>query len=75
MERQNLTMRMLMGRLARLTNAFSKKVENLEAAVALHFMHLTSAAFIRPFGLPRRWNRALPITSGPSRDRGALGRE
>jgi len=38
-ERQNLTMRMQMRRFTRLTNAFSKKVENLEAAVALHFMH------------------------------------
>ena len=38
-ERQNLTMRMSMRRFTRLTNAFSKKVENLEAAVALHFMY------------------------------------
>jgi IS1 family transposase len=38
-ERQNLTMRMNMRRFTRLTNAFSKKVENLEAAVALHFMY------------------------------------
>ena len=38
-ERQNLTMRMQMRRFTRLTNAFSKKVENLEAAVALHFAH------------------------------------
>jgi hypothetical protein len=37
-ERQNLTMRMGMRRFTRLTNAFSKKVRNLEAAVALHFM-------------------------------------
>jgi hypothetical protein len=36
-ERQNLTMRMQIRRLTRLTNAFSKKWENLKAAVALHF--------------------------------------
>jgi len=38
-ERQNLTMRMQMRRLTRLTNAFSKKLENLKAAVALHFAY------------------------------------
>ena len=38
-ERQNLTMRMTMRRFTRLTNGFSKKVENLEHMVALHFMH------------------------------------
>lgn len=38
-ERSNMTMRMSMRRFTRLTNAFSKKVENLEHAVALHFMH------------------------------------
>lgn len=37
-ERQNLTMRMSMRRFTRLTNGFSKKVENLSCAVALHFM-------------------------------------
>lgn len=38
-ERQNLTMRMCMRRFTRLTNAFSKKLANLEHAVALHFMY------------------------------------
>ncbi len=36
-ERQNLTMRMHMRRLTRLTNGFSKKLENFKAAVGLHF--------------------------------------
>lgn len=36
-ERQNLTMRMSMRRFTRLTNGFSKKLENLKAAVGLHF--------------------------------------
>jgi IS1 family transposase len=38
-ERQNLTMRMGMRRFTRLTNGFSKKIDNHEAAIALHFMH------------------------------------
>ena len=44
-ERQNLTIRMSMRRFTRLTNAFSKKLENLTAAVSLHFMYYN---FARP---------------------------
>ncbi len=38
-ERANLTMRMAMRRFTRLTNAFSKKIQNHQHAVALNFMH------------------------------------
>jgi IS1 family transposase len=38
-ERQNLTMRMQMRRFTRLTNAFSKKLENHVASIAIHYMH------------------------------------
>jgi IS1 family transposase len=44
-ERQNLSMRMGMRRFTRLTNAFSKKVENLACAVSLHYMYYN---FARP---------------------------
>jgi len=38
-ERSHLTLRMASRRFTRLTNGFSKKVENLRAAVALHFAY------------------------------------
>ncbi len=44
-ERQNLTMRMGMRRFTRLTNGFSKKLDNHMAAIAIHFMHYN---FTRP---------------------------
>ncbi len=39
-ERQNLTMRMHMRRFTRLTNGFSKKLDNHAYAIALHFMYV-----------------------------------
>lgn len=42
-ERNNLTMRMSMRWLTRLTNAFSKKIENLKAATSLHFAYYNFA--------------------------------
>lgn len=44
-ERQNLTMRMQSRRLTRLTNAFSRKLENFRAAMALHFAHYNLCRF------------------------------
>lgn len=49
-ERQNLTMRMSMRRFTRLTNGFSKKVENLVAAVSLHFMYYNFARVHKTLG-------------------------
>lgn len=52
-ERQNLTMRMGMRRFTRLTNGFSKKIENLQHAVALHFMYYN-------FGCIHKTLRVIP---------------
>lgn len=50
-ERQNLTMRMGMRRFTRLTNAFSKKVENLAAAISIHFLHYNFARVHKTLGV------------------------
>ena len=62
MERQNLTMRMSIRRFTRLNNWFSKKVENHEAAVALHFMYYN---FARPHAsLKNPYPRTPAIAAG-----------
>ena len=50
-ERNNLTMRMQMRRFTRLTNAFSKKLANLKAAVALHFAWYNFVRIHRSLGM------------------------
>jgi IS1 family transposase len=63
-ERQNLTMRMGMRRFTRLTNGFSRKVENLAHAVSLHFMHYN---FARPQqSLKERYPRTPGMAAGVS---------
>ena len=49
-EKQNHTLRMHCRRLTRLTNAFSKKLENFEAAVAMNFCHYN---FVKTHGAIR----------------------
>jgi IS1 family transposase len=61
-ERQNLTMRMGMRRFTRLTNGFSRKVENLAHAVSLHFMHYN---FARPHAAVKdRYPRTPAMAAG-----------
>ena len=58
-ERQNLSMRMGMRRFTRLTNAFSKKAENLAHAVSLHFMFYNYA---RPHQTLTKRRKGYPTT-------------
>lgn len=61
-ERQNLTMRMGMRRFTRLTNGFSRKIENLAHAVSLHYMHYN---FVRPHSaLRERYPRTPAMAAG-----------
>lgn len=54
-ERQNLIMRMHMRRFTRLTNGFSKKVENHMHAVALHFMYYNFVKVHQTLKVTPRW--------------------
>lgn len=58
-ERANLTLRMQIRRLTRLTNAFSKKWDNLKAALALFFAHYNFAESTRLCAALPRWLRVL----------------
>lgn len=58
-ERQNLTMRMQIRRFTRLTNAFSKKLENHTHAVSLHFMNYN---FCRPHQTLTKANKGVHKT-------------
>jgi hypothetical protein len=51
-------------RFTRLTNAFSKKLENLEHSVALYAMHYNFWGFIKPCASRQRWKQASPIMFG-----------
>lgn len=62
MERQNLTIRMGMRRFTRLTNAFSRKIENHAAAVSLHFVHYN---FARPHQTLTKRYGARPLQRWP----------
>jgi hypothetical protein len=59
-----------MRRFTRLTNGFSKKVENHAAMVSLHFMYYNFGrphkSLSKPYPGPRQWRLAWLITSGPA---------
>lgn len=68
-ERNNLTIRMQMRRMTRLTNAFSKKAENHAAATDLHFMHYN---FCRPHLTLTKKHRGIKTT--PAMEAGVTDR-
>ncbi len=61
-ERQNLTMRMGMRRFTRLTNGFSKKIENHAASVSLHFMHYNFGRVHQTLAVKREGKSAVKRT-------------
>ena len=63
-ERKNGTLRQWCKRLTRLTYAFSKKWDNLKAALALHFAHYNFAGSTVRYGSPPRWQPVFRITFG-----------
>jgi len=54
-ERQNLSMRMGMRRFTRLTNAFSKKLENHMHALSIYFMHYNFVRIPKPYDVRQQW--------------------
>lgn len=63
-ERSNLTMRMGMRHFTRLTNGFSKKVENLAHAVSLHFVYYNFARIHQTLRVHLQWKLAFRIMYG-----------
>ena len=64
-ERQNLSIRMGMRRMTRLTNAFSQEVVASWKLLILCGLHtIISVAFTRRYTLPLRWRRGSQITYG-----------
>jgi hypothetical protein len=63
-ERQNLTMRMSMKRFTRLTNGFSKKIENHFFDTALYFKYYNFGRIHKTLQVNRQWRLVLRITFG-----------
>jgi IS1 family transposase len=66
-ERKNFTMRMHIRRLTRLTNAFSKKLENFKAAVALHFAYYNFVKIHTSLRVTQPWPLVCLPACGKSR--------